>query len=85
MTNRVPSFGLDSQGIATSATLHWNLVTARLYEAALRRGEGKIAKDESTVCYVTGNGLKTTEAIIGLLPKLTAVKADAAQVAAMIR
>jgi threonine synthase len=47
--------------------------------------EGKIAKDESTVCYVTGNGLKTTEAIIGLLPKLIAVKPDAAQVAAMIR
>lgn len=47
--------------------------------------EGKIEKDESTVCYVTGNGLKTTEAIIGLLPKLTAVKPDAAQVAAMIR
>jgi threonine synthase len=47
--------------------------------------EGKIKKDESTVCYVTGNGLKTTEAIIGLLPKLTAVKPDAAQVAAMIR
>lgn len=46
--------------------------------------EGKIKKDESTVCYVTGNGLKTTEAIIGLLPKLTAVKPDAAQVAAMI-
>jgi threonine synthase len=46
--------------------------------------EGKIEKDESTVCYVTGNGLKTTEAIIGLLPKLTAVKPDAAQVAAMI-
>ena len=47
--------------------------------------EGKIDKDESTVCYVTGNGLKTTEAIIGLLPKLTAVKPDAALVAAMIR
>ncbi|MGI0036840.1 MAG: threonine synthase [Nitrososphaera sp.] len=47
--------------------------------------EGKIEKDESTVCYITGNGLKTTEAIIGLLPKLTAVKPDAAQVAAMIR
>ncbi|MCI0558438.1 MAG: threonine synthase [Nitrososphaera sp.] len=47
--------------------------------------EGKIEKDERTVCYVTGNGLKTTEAIIGLLPKLTAVKPDAAQVSAMIR
>lgn len=47
--------------------------------------DGSIQKDESTVCYVTGNGLKTTEAIIGLLPKLTAVKPDAARVAAMIR
>ncbi|HEX2558254.1 MAG TPA: threonine synthase, partial [Nitrososphaera sp.] len=39
--------------------------------------EGKIQKDERVVCYVTGNGLKTTEAIIGLLPKLNAVKPDA--------
>ncbi len=46
--------------------------------------EGKIQKDERVVCYVTGNGLKTTEAIIGLLPKLNAVKPDAAAVAAMI-
>jgi phosphoenolpyruvate carboxykinase (ATP) len=45
VTNRVPSYGLDTQGIATSATIHWNLVTAPLYEAALRRGEGMIAKD----------------------------------------
>ena len=54
-------------------------VTKKLIE------EGKIQKDERVVCYVTGNGLKTTEAIIGLLPKLNAVKPDAAQVAAMIR
>jgi threonine synthase len=47
--------------------------------------EDKIEKDERTVCYVTGNGLKTTEAIIGLLPKLNAVKPDAAEVSAMIR
>lgn len=47
--------------------------------------DGTVDSDETTVCYVTGNGLKTTEAIIGLLPKLTAVKPDAAQVAAMIR
>ena len=46
--------------------------------------EGKIEKDEKVVCYVTGNGLKATEAIIGLLPKLTAVKPDAAVVSAMI-
>src|ERR671929_2073202 len=36
----------------------------------------KIEKDERVVCYVTGNGLKTTEAITGLLPKLNAVKPD---------
>ena len=47
--------------------------------------EGRIDKDEKVVCYVTGNGLKATEAIAGLLPKLTAVKPDASQVAAMIR
>lgn len=47
--------------------------------------ENKIEKDERTVCYVTGNGLKATEAIIGLLPKLNAVKPDAAEVSAMIR
>jgi threonine synthase len=47
--------------------------------------DGKIQKDERVVCYVTGNGLKTTEAIIGLLPKLNAVKPDAAAVSAMIR
>jgi len=47
--------------------------------------ENKIDKDERIVCYITGNGLKTTEAIMGLLPKLKAVKPDAAQVAAMIR
>ncbi|HEY7508534.1 MAG TPA: threonine synthase [Nitrososphaera sp.] len=46
--------------------------------------EGRIEKDEKVVCYVTGNGLKATEAIIGLLPKLTAVKPDAAAVSAMI-
>jgi threonine synthase len=47
--------------------------------------EGKIQKDERKVCYVTGNGLKATEAIIGLLPKLNVVKPDATKVAAMIR
>lgn len=47
--------------------------------------EGKIKSDERTVCYVTGNGLKATEAIIGLLPKLNVVKPDAAEISAMIR
>jgi threonine synthase len=47
--------------------------------------EDKIKADERTVCYVTGNGLKATEAIIGLLPKLNVVKPDAAEISAMIR
>ncbi|HEX7032760.1 MAG TPA: threonine synthase [Nitrososphaera sp.] len=47
--------------------------------------EGRIKSDEHTVCYVTGNGLKATEAIIGLLPKLNVVKPDAAEISAMIR
>jgi threonine synthase len=47
--------------------------------------EGKIEKDEKVVCYVTGNGLKATEAIIGLLPKLNVVKPDAEVVSAMIK
>jgi threonine synthase len=47
--------------------------------------EGKIDKDERIVCYITGNGLKATEAITGVLPKLRSVKPDAQAVMAMIR
>ncbi len=37
--------GLGEQGIATPATLHWNLITAPLVEHAIRRGEGSLAAD----------------------------------------
>ena len=47
--------------------------------------EGKIDKDENVVCYITGNGLKATEAIVDVLPKLNAVKPDVQLVSAMIR
>jgi len=47
--------------------------------------EGKIEKDEQVICYVTGNGLKATEAVVGMLPKLRAVKPDVETVLAMIR
>ena len=47
--------------------------------------EGKIDKDERIVCYITGNGLKATEAITGVLPKLKSVKPDAQAVLALIR
>ena len=42
---RVPAFDLERQGISASAELHWNLTTAPLVEAAVRRGEGLLAKD----------------------------------------
>src|SRR5256885_17011353 len=45
VTDRVPSSGLDAQGIATGAEIFWNLTTAPLVEHAVRRGEGLLAKD----------------------------------------
>ena len=32
--------------------------------------QGKIDASDKVVCYVTGNGLKATEAIMGILEKL---------------
>ena len=45
MNERIPTLGLEAQGIETRATLHWNLVTARLVETAVARGEGKLSAD----------------------------------------
>ena len=45
MINRVPVQGLDVQGIATAATLYWNLETAALVEHAITCGEGHLAAD----------------------------------------
>ncbi|WEK01368.1 MAG: phosphoenolpyruvate carboxykinase [Candidatus Sphingomonas phytovorans] len=45
MSDRIPDAGLEAQGIETRATLHWNLVTAKLIEAAVARGEGKLSAD----------------------------------------
>jgi len=47
--------------------------------------DGFIEKDEKVVCYVTGNGLKSTEAILSVLPKLDIVKPDVQIVSAMIK
>jgi len=43
-------------------------VTARLYQ------QGRIAKDESTVICITGNGLKTTDVLTGLYAHEPAVR-----------
>lgn len=47
--------------------------------------DGQIDNDETVVCYITGNGLKSTEAIMDVLPKLNTVKPDVKLVSAMIR
>ena len=49
MTSRTPGFGLDRQGIATSAEIHWNLITAPLIESAIERGEGILSRDGALV------------------------------------
>ena len=46
--------------------------------------EGKIDKNETTVCYVTGNGLKATESIMTVLKKPQVMQADVAQISAAI-
>ncbi|HWJ71486.1 MAG TPA: phosphoenolpyruvate carboxykinase [Sphingobium sp.] len=71
-----PSFGLKDQGIETSADVAWNLLTAPLVEAALRNGEGSLAKEGPLVVETgmhTGRAAKdkfivrdaTTEETIG--------------------
>ena len=47
--------------------------------------DGKIDRDANIVCYVTGNGLKSTEAIVKMLPKPSTVKPDVQMVSAIIR
>ncbi|MEM2161011.1 MAG: threonine synthase, partial [Candidatus Nitrosotenuis sp.] len=42
--------------------------------------DGKIDKNDTTVCYVTGNGLKTTEAIMEVLAKPEVMQADVAKI-----
>ena len=46
---------------------------------------GKIDRDANIVCYVTGNGLKSTEAIVSMLPKPSTVKPDVQMVSTIIR
>ena len=46
--------------------------------------EGKIDYDETTVCYVTGNGLKATESIMSVLTKPQVMQADVAKISAVI-
>ncbi|MBI5698430.1 MAG: threonine synthase [Thaumarchaeota archaeon] len=47
--------------------------------------DGKIDKNDTTVCYVTGNGLKTTESIMEVLAKPEVMQADIAKISAMVQ
>ena len=46
--------------------------------------QGKIDRDGSTVICITGNGLKTQEALVGHMPKLTAIKPTLADFEALM-
>jgi threonine synthase len=47
--------------------------------------EGKIDKNDKTVCYVTGNGLKATESLMEILPKPRVMQADVGKISAMVK
>jgi len=47
--------------------------------------DGKIDKNETTVCYVTGNGLKATESIMSVLSKPQVMQADIAKISAVVK
>ena len=46
--------------------------------------ERKIDKNDSTICYVTGNGLKTTEVLMGVLSKPQTMQANAEKISTMV-
>ena len=46
---------------------------------------GQIDKDETTVCYVTGNGLKATESIMDVLSRPQVMQPDVAKISAVVK
>jgi len=46
--------------------------------------ERKIDKNDCTVCYVTGNGLKATEVLMEILTKPQTMQADIAKISALV-
>ncbi len=47
--------------------------------------DGRIDRDEITVCYVTGNGLKATESLMEVLPKPQLMQPDIAKISAVVK
>ena len=61
VNERIPEAGLEAQGIETRADIHWNLVTARLVEAAVARSEGKLSADGPLVVETDWTGAQTKD------------------------
>ena len=47
--------------------------------------DGKIDKNDTTICYVTGNGLKAIEPLMEVLPTPKVMQPDADKIAAVVR
>jgi threonine synthase len=47
--------------------------------------DGKIDKNDTTICYVTGNGLKATESLMDVLVKPEVMQADLAKISAVVK
>ena len=47
--------------------------------------DGKIDKNDTTICYVTGNGLKATESLMEVLQKPQVMQPDATKISARVR
>ena len=47
--------------------------------------DGQIDKDETTVCYVTGNGLKATESIMEVLSRPQVMPADVVKISMVVK
>ena len=45
----------------------------------------RIDRDETVICYVTGNGLKAVESLLDVLPRPEALEADPAKISAVIK
>ena len=47
--------------------------------------DGKIDKNDTTVCYVTGNGLKAVEPLMEVLPKPEVMQPDVGKISAVVK
>lgn len=47
--------------------------------------DGTIPRDETVVCYITGNGLKATDSIMPVLTKPETMRPNVAEIAAVIK